>query len=81
MTSHRLRVFLAGCLAAVAWPAMAQLVPISKVLGVWEVTDVVRRQGAEPSDLAVQGYANMIGTQTPSQEASRSMCQLPNCRR
>ena len=63
MTSHRLRVFLAGCLAAAAWPAMAQLVPISKVLGVWEVTDVVRRQGAEPSDLAVQGYANMIGTQ------------------
>ena len=63
MTSHRLRVFLVGCLAAVAWPAMAQLVPISKVLGVWEVTDVVRRRGAEPSDVAVQGYADMIGTQ------------------
>ena len=63
MTSHRLRVFLVGCLAAVAWPAMAQLVPISKVLGVWEVADVVRHRGAEPSDLAVQGYANMIGTQ------------------
>ena len=63
MTSHRLRVFLVGCLAAVAWPAMAQLVPISKVLGGWEVTDVVRRQGAEPSRRAVLGYANMIGTQ------------------
>ena len=67
MTSHRLRVFLVGCLAAVAWPAMAQLVPISKVLGVWEVTDVVRRRGAEPSDLAVQGYASMIGTQVTVQ--------------
>ena len=67
MTSHRVRVFLVGCLAAVAWPAMAQLVPISKVRGVWEVTDVVRRQGAEPWDVAVQGYANMIGTQVTVQ--------------